>query len=386
MVSGMSPTAPSRRSKLAGLHWSRFAFAAAIALGYASEVLFQPDVFTAYTARAIALAVGSIFLEGMCVGMAVVAAVAWVDHRAIEGAWAYAVQLVLAVFAAACAGIVLWALLTSQSISRDTLPYLFGESVRLTCLGVFLALLHGFGRRVRAVRADEERLALEDAALQAETQLARLRLLEAQIEPHFLFNTIANVRRTWRVDASLGARMHDNAVRYLAASLPRMRAPLASLGDEIELTRAYLELFALRMGPRLRFSIDVPAALSALRFPRMALLTLVENAIKHGLMPSDDGGTIAVTARIDGDMAVVSVADDGVGFGAADTGGTGIGLVNIRARLLAQYGRNARLEIGVGVGESGGVTASVCVPHAQQQQHAKTLSPAAAMPLQARSA
>ncbi len=360
MVCGMRPLRPSRRESVAGLHWSRFALAAAIALGYATEVLFQPDVFATYTAAAIAMAVGSIFLEVMCVGVAVVAALAYVDHLRAERAWAYALQLVVAVFAAAGAGIGAWAVCTGQAITHDTLPYLFGEAVRLTALGVFLALVHGFGQRIRATRVEEDRLALEDAALQAETQLARLRVLEAQIEPHFLFNTIANVRRTWRVDAALGARMHDNAVRYLEASLPRMRAPLSSLGDEIELTRAYLELFALRMGPRLRFSIDVPAGLSTLAFPRMALLTLVENAIKHGLMPSDDGGSIAVTARVDGDVAVVSVADDGVGFEAADTGGTGIGLVNIRARLLAQYGRGARLEIGTG--EAGGVVASVRIP------------------------
>ncbi len=383
MVFGMSPVAPSRRSTVAGLHWSRFALAAAIALGYATEVLFQPDVFEAYTAAAIAMAVGSIFLEVMCVGVGVVAAVAYVDHRGTSKAWAYASQLVLAVFLGACAGIVAWALGTGQAITQDTLPYLFGEALRLTSLGVFLALVHGLSQRIRAARANEERLALEDAALRAETQLAQLILLEAQIEPHFLFNTIANVRRTWRVDAALGARMHDNAVRYLEASLPRMRAPLASLGDEIELTRAYLELFALRMGPRLRFSIEVPTALMSLAFPRMAMVTLAENAIKHGLMPSADGGSIAVTARVDGDAAVVAVTDDGVGFGAADTGGTGIGLVNIRARLLAQYGRSARLEIGAG--EQGGVIASVRIP-LDPAPAAVTASPLPAAPLQAESA
>lgn len=374
---------PPRRSTLARPHWSRFALAAAIALGYATEVLFQPDVFAAYTVGAIATTVGSIFLEVMCVGIAVVAAVAYVDHRATAKAWAYASQLVLAVFPAACAGIAVWALGTGQAITQETLPYLFGEALRLTSLGVFLALVHGFGQRIRVAREEVERLALEDAALQAETQLAGLRVLEAQIEPHFLFNTIANVRRTWRVDAELGARMHDNAVRYLEASLPRMRAPLSSLGDEIELTRAYLELFALRMGPRLRFSIDMPAALSALAFPRMALLTLAENAIKHGVMPSADGGSIAVTARIDGDAAVVAVSDDGVGYGAADTSGTGIGLVNIRARLMAQYGRRARLEIRAG--ESGGVIASVRIPHGLAPP-ADTTSPLTARPLQAKSA
>jgi sensor histidine kinase YesM len=142
--------------------------------------------------------------------------------------------------------------------------------------------------------------------------------------------------------------------------LPKVRATQSLLADEIDLTRAYLELFALRMGPRLRYTIDMPATLARWPFPRMALLTLVENSIKHGLMPSDDGGTIAVAAALDNGDLLVRVVDDGIGFGGADTSGSGIGLINIRSRLAAEYGRRARLEISSAA--IGGVVASIRIP------------------------
>jgi sensor histidine kinase YesM len=201
------------------------------------------------------------------------------------------------------------------------------------------------------------------AALQAQTELAQMQLLEAQIEPHFLFNTIANLRRTWSVDPALGLRMHDNLLRYLRAALPQMRSALGTLGEEADLVRAYLELFSLRMGARLAFAIEVPEALAAHPFPRMMLITLVENAIKHGLMPSDGGGTVRLVALTEGGQLVVSVSDDGVGFGAADTGGTGVGLANIRARLATQYLGAARLVVESGApGLPRGVCASIRLP------------------------
>jgi LytS/YehU family sensor histidine kinase len=163
-------------------------------------------------------------------------------------------------------------------------------------------------------------------------------------------------------------------MRYLAATLPQMRSPIGTLGEEIELARAYLELFALRMGERLSFSIALPAELAPLPFPRMVVLTLVENAIKHGLAPADDGGSITVSAGVADGKLLVSVADDGVGFGQADTGGTGIGLANIRARLLTQYGRAARLELGEGA--AGGVEAIVRLPLSRGEPSGRDSSPA----------
>jgi LytS/YehU family sensor histidine kinase len=139
--------------------------------------------------------------------------------------------------------------------------------------------------------------------------------------------------------------MHDNLLVYLRAALPQMRSAAGTLGEEAELVRAYLELFSVRMGARLAFSIDVPGTLAALAFPRMMLITLAENSIKHGLAPSEHGGMVRIEACVEQGRLVVSVVDDGVGLGGARTGGTGVGLANIRARLATQYGSAARLSI-----------------------------------------
>ena len=334
--------------------------AALVALGDATEVVFQPDVFAQFTPAAIAQAMSWQFFECFTVGCTIVAAVALIERRAPRRAWLYTLELVLGIGAASVVGIAVWGAVVFGQDVVHTVPYLAGKAVSFALIGVFLALVDGFRKRVRRATALNRELQTAQAALEAQTELTTLRLLEAQIEPHFLFNTIATLRRTWRVDPVLGERMHANVMRYLAATLPQMRSPVGTLGEEIELARAYLELFALRMGDRLRFSISLPAELAPLSFPRMVVLTLVENAIKHGLAPADDGGSIAVSARIEDRQLLVSVVDDGVGFGVADTGGTGIGLVNIRARLLTQYGRGARL--GLGAGAQGGVEAVVRLP------------------------
>jgi sensor histidine kinase YesM len=154
--------------------------------------------------------------------------------------------------------------------------------------------------------------------------------------------------------------MHDNVICYLAAALPQMRSPIGTLGEEIELARAYLELFSIRMGKRLSFSIDACDSALAEAFPRMVVLTLVENAIKHGLAPAENGGHVAIAAKLHDTRLCVSVIDDGVGFGAAATSGTGIGLANIRARLLTAYGRSAQLDVGSG--PVSGVVATISLP------------------------
>ncbi|MCE9661586.1 MAG: histidine kinase [Burkholderiales bacterium] len=359
--------------------WSRLALATLIALAYASEVLFQPDVSTWFDTGQIAVAVATLFAEGFCIAGAILIAVALVERRREPKAWRYTLMLALGVLAGSAIGVLLGAAFSYRGNLADAAPYLAGQTLRFTLLGVVLALVDGFKRRLQVATARELELQMARAALEAQTDLSQLRLLEAQIEPHFLFNTIANLRRTWRIDAALGERMHDNVMRYLAASLPQMRASSGTLGAEVELTRAYLELFALRMGPRLRFTIDLSPSLDGLCFPRMTLITLAENAIKHGLMPSDQGGTIAIRARAEGASLVVSVSDDGVGFGAADTAGTGIGLANIRARLLTQHGRAARLSLKAG--EGGGVEATIRLPFAPDPVNApnpRQASPASA--------
>ena len=186
--------------------------------------------------------------------------------------------------------------------------------------------------------AEVERAVHERAADEA-----RLQALQAQIEPHFQFNTLANVRRLYDVLPDAAGTMLDNLMRYLSAALPEMRSQDATLGREAKLAEAYLDIQRIRMGDRLRYAIDIPDALRAAPIPAMMLLTLVENAIKHGVGPLPEGGEVRIRATVEGDRLAVEVADSGRGFSASS--GSGTGLANIRSRLRALFGSNAHLAI-----------------------------------------
>ncbi len=188
---------------------------------------------------------------------------------------------------------------------------------------------------------------------------ARLQLMQAQIEPHFLFNTLANVKRLCATDPDGGAELFSHLMVYLRAALPRLRETESTLATEINLARAYLAVLQIRMGSRLRFSIEVPDVLLSMPFPSMALLTLVENAVKHGLAPAQLGGTIAIRAAERHDRIMLTVTDTGVGFGAK--GGSGIGIANTRSRLAAVYGDAAELALAANTPH--GVIASIVVPY-----------------------
>ena len=208
-------------------------------------------------------------------------------------------------------------------------------------------------------RAEADRAALEQQTLQA-----RLRALEAQIEPHFLFNTLANLRRLYETDPGLGEAMLDRLMRYFEVALPSMRTARSNLRRESELLESYLALQKVRMGRRLDFGIDIAPALHAVEVPPMMLLTLVENSIKHGLAPQREGGRVDVAARVDGQTLLLEVADTGRGFG-GDTSGGGTGLANIRARLTAMFGHAA--EFTLASREPRGLLATLRIPMAATQ-------------------
>lgn len=192
--------------------------------------------------------------------------------------------------------------------------------------------------RHQALKFELERSELEKQALDA-----RLKLLHAQIEPHFLFNTLANIQELVESGSPRAPEVLRHLIAYLRGAMPRLDDTTARLGDEIALVRAYLELMRMRMPDRLSFEIDVPEDLAAERFPPMALLTLVENAIRHGIDPAEQGGCVTVGARRDGDRLVTTVADTGVGLREHTTPGTG--LANLRARLAGLHGARAWLTL-----------------------------------------
>ena len=215
-----------------------------------------------------------------------------------------------------------------------------------------------------SVRADREaRCRLADAecrqqALQAQMCEAQLTALQAQIEPHFLFNTLANVKRLYETAPDQGREMLASLINYLRAALPAMRESGSTLGRELELARSFLTILKMRMRERLDFSIDHDPSLANARVPPMVLPTLVENAIKHGLSPLPEGGRIEINARREGDDLLVEVRDNGAGFSGST--GVGVGLANTRSRLSALYGARAKMTLTAGAPR--GVTASIRLP------------------------
>ncbi|GAB4043156.1 MAG: hypothetical protein Fur0014_15690 [Rubrivivax sp.] len=186
--------------------------------------------------------------------------------------------------------------------------------------------------------------ALEKAELEKQALDARLSLLQAQIEPHFLFNTLANVQALVEDGSPRAAPVLASLIAYLRAAMPRLAGAAPTLADEVALVRAYLELMQMRMPDRLQWRVDLPETLLGRRFPPMALLTLVENAVQHGIDPAPDGGRIDVGARAEPDGGLrLWVADTGAGM--APQAAPGTGLSNLRDRLAAFFGAGAALEL-----------------------------------------
>lgn len=219
-----------------------------------------------------------------------------------------------------------------------------------------LTIAAGFGATLYF--STRERLAASEK-LAAE---ARLKLLTAQIEPHFLFNTLANLQALIASDPARAQTMLAHLDQYLRASLSAARSETATLGEEFSLLNDYLEIIAIRMGPRLAFTLDLPAELAQHALPPMLLQPLVENAIRHGLEPKIEGGLVQVTAHRIGTQLVLSIEDDGLGLsrGASHTAGTGLGIAHVRERLAATYGRAAGIDIDSN--PAGGATVTLRMP------------------------
>ncbi|MCZ8077187.1 MAG: histidine kinase [Paucibacter sp.] len=194
--------------------------------------------------------------------------------------------------------------------------------------------------RSQALRFELERSELERQALDV-----RLRLLQAQVEPHFLFNTLANVRALVETGSPQAAPVLRSLIAYLRAAMPRLQSEVATLGDELTLVRAYLELMHLRMPDRLSFGIHIPPELESLRFPPMALLTLVENAVRHGIDPSEEGGHIELGAERSAAEGGVCLWVSDSGMGLSQSAGSGTGLRNLRERLKVFYPGGASLAL-----------------------------------------
>jgi sensor histidine kinase YesM len=210
-------------------------------------------------------------------------------------------------------------------------------------ISIVLGVVMFWRERSAVAEAFLERERAKGERIEREAALANLRALQAQIEPHFLFNTLANVTGLIDPDPAKAKRMLESFIRFLRASLAAMRSESTTLGAEGDMIGAYLDVLAVRMGDRLRYTIDIDPAIAAFELPQLLLQPIVENAIKHGLEPKVDGGEIAVRARGSPGFVDVEIADTGIGFAPVTAGG--VGLTNIRDRLRLLYGERASLVI-----------------------------------------
>jgi signal transduction histidine kinase len=218
---------------------------------------------------------------------------------------------------------------------------------------------------VKAARATET---AEAESLRRQVAEARMAAMQAQVEPHFLFNTLASIDHLIETDPARASQMQRNLIALLRASMPTMREAagegsggVRDLGRELAVIRPYLEILKVRMEERLTTEVNVPDGLLSAEFPPMMIQTLVENAIKHGLEPKPEGGHLLVKAEIVHGKLQVTVADTGLGFGKAATAGTGVGLANIRERLQILYGPKASLTVAENT--PGGTRVTVTVPY-----------------------
>lgn len=257
-------------------------------------------------------------------------------------------------------------------VVRHTLGGWIGDLLSAALIALFAYMVAAKVILRKTAEADAKLLEAhgnaEREAIQRQLVQARLKLLQAQVEPHFLFNTLAAVDYLIETDAKRASVMQKTLISYLRAALPQMRKDSSTLGREVALIRAYLELLKLRIEERLEFDIQIPGGLASAVFPPMVLQSLVENAVRHGIEPKPEGGRISVRAEVKYGQLCVEVADTGVGlpngdlYGDADSGhGFGLGLDNIRNRLAVLYPGASRLDLCPG--PSGGAVATVTVPY-----------------------
>ena len=318
----------------AGLTWKRIALVTALCVWAAgvTKLIFINSF-------------GDLMVSALCVGYTCMLFFTVASNAPVKAVPRLAVQ-----GGAIVVGSFLGTILTGLIKGRNLAELL---SDRLVPVLITMGLGVGFGAialsfmafRARESRRDAELARSESIRHQLEKSVleSRLALMQAQVEPHFLFNTLANVQHLVETDPASASRLLESLIQYLRAALPRMREEASTVGREADMARAFLEIHGMRMGSRLSWSVDVPAALADRPFPPMMLITLVENAIKHGIDPCCDAGAIAVRAREEGGKLCYSVADTGEGISTKK--GTGVGLANIRDRLRALHGSQARLVI-----------------------------------------
>ena len=349
---------------LRGVTWKRFGLFCAIvavpALGQAIHNSLLPEKSIQNAPVAFLKHYLHLFLFFGTVWFAVLVAGNWMPARTGPRVLALVGAVVLGLVAGSILSYGLWPLLLPVGKDAPTLQKEIAAVVLWSHVIAAAVLGYYFLIREEEAAAHLHGEELQRVDLDRELAEARVQVMQAQVEPHFLFNTLANVRRLFQTDPQAASAMLVHLSRYLSAMLPRMRSAHSTLGQELALAMAYLHVQQIRMGARLTVRNDVPEKLEALSFPPMMLVTLVENAIRHGISPLPQGGEIRIGARFIDDRLRVQVADTGRGL--QESSGPGVGLANIRARLTTLHGGDARLLLAENPAR--GVTATIELPAA----------------------
>ncbi len=237
-------------------------------------------------------------------------------------------------------------------------------SVLAVVMGLLSTLTFIYYERDHEAKEQALRHALERETLEKELLTAQLKAMQAQIEPHFLFNTLANVQQLVEMQDSKAAPLLKTLIRYLRLVLANSKDHATTVASEFELARSYLAIMQMRMPDRLQFDLSLPENLHAAKLPPLSVMTLVENAVKHGIDPTEHGGRIDVNAsNVNGEL-VLQVGDSGAGLSEQRGTDHGTGLASLRERLQAQYASAARLELEEN--KPRGVIARLCLPLQKQ--------------------
>lgn len=305
---------------------------------------------------------GTNLVYSQCIGLSILGLIDFGRQALIRDWPTQWRRLVLIVPLGASAGFLLGTLLADALLGHSSSQYWLTQPRK--AIG-FLVLSLVAGTVLTYYFMSREQLAAERQKLEIARRQAveaRLKLLETQLEPHMLFNTLANLRALITTDPPRATAMLDRMIAYLRATLSASRQGTHPLAAEFERLHDYLELMAVRMGPRLHYTLDLPPELAACPVPALLLQPLVENSIQHGLEPKVEGGRITVQARRDGALLVLEVRDTGIGLAASQgtAGGTGFGLAQVRERLATEYGTQAALDFVADT--AGGTRATITFP------------------------
>ena len=339
--------------------WRGGLLALCIVVALSTQLLFQFDLYENWPLADVLLRWLDHLVDQLIVGGCIFVGIALATFVPANSPTVKHLLFLMSIMLGAFAGEALLMLRLPPPSGISVAAVLFGKVARWVVVAGLAYLFFIFQRQAAAAAAAQTHES-ELQRIQLDQQMieARLQSLRAQIEPHFLFNTLANVRQLYRTEPERGRKMLASFIAYLRAALPQMRHDETTLKREVDLAQAYLDVLQERMGTRLDVRLGIPKELAALAFPPLVLSTLTENAIKHGLNPLPEGGTIEITARAEGGRLKVSVADTGAGF--QRNSGTGTGVANLRARLAALYGDSGNLVFEANVPR--GIRATISVP------------------------